>query len=47
MDWKAVVLCVGLIVIDVLIYLPFFKAYEKKKIAEEQLADAATETQEA
>lgn len=47
MDWKAVVLCVGLIVIDVLIYLPFFKAYEKKKIAEEQLADAAAETQEA
>lgn len=47
MDWKAVVLCVGLIVIDVLIYLPFFKAYEKKKIAEEQLADAATEVQEA
>ena len=47
MDWKAVVLCVGLIVIDVLIYLPFFKAYEKKKIAVEQLADAATEVQEA
>ncbi|SKC56946.1 PTS sugar transporter subunit IIC [Maledivibacter halophilus] len=32
MDWKAFVLVVCLIVLDILIYLPFFKAYEKKLV---------------
>lgn len=47
MDWKAVVLCACLIIVDVLIYLPFFKAYEKKKIQEELAEAAETETAEA
>ena len=36
MDIKAVLLIVVLIIIDILIYLPFFKAFEKEKLAEEQ-----------
>ncbi|MEG0423020.1 MAG: PTS transporter subunit EIIC [Erysipelotrichaceae bacterium] len=36
MDIKAVLLVVGLIVMDILIYYPFFKVYEKQKIKEEQ-----------
>lgn len=35
MDFKAVLLIIFLIVVDILIYLPFFKAFEKGKIAEE------------
>lgn len=35
MDFKAVLLIIFLIVIDILIYLPFFKAFEKEKMAEE------------
>lgn len=35
MDFKAVLLIIFLIVVDILIYLPFFKAFEKEKIAEE------------
>jgi len=37
MDVKALILVLALIVIDVLIYLPFFKVYEKQKIAEEAM----------
>lgn len=37
MDVKAMFLVVGLIVIDLFIYLPFFKIYEKQKIEEEKL----------
>ena len=37
MDVKALILVLVLIVIDILIYLPFFKVYEKQKIAEESL----------
>ena len=36
MDIKAVLLIVVLIIVDILIYLPFFKAFEKEKLAEEQ-----------
>ncbi|HAZ37208.1 MAG TPA: PTS sugar transporter subunit IIC, partial [Clostridiaceae bacterium] len=36
MDWKALVLVIALIVMDTLIYLPFFKVYEKKLIKEEE-----------
>lgn len=36
MDWKALVLVIALIVMDILIYLPFFKVYEKKLIKEEE-----------
>ena len=36
MDIKAVLLIVVLINIDILIYLPFYKAIEKEKLAEEQ-----------
>lgn len=37
MDVKAMFLVVGLIVIDLFIYLPFFKIYEKQKLEEEKL----------
>ena len=36
MDIKAVILVIALIIIDILIYLPFFKAFEKQKLAEEE-----------
>ena len=35
MDFKAFLLILVLIVIDVVIYFPFFKLYEKKKLEEE------------
>lgn len=35
LDVKALLLVVGLIIIDIIIYLPFFKVYEKQKIQEE------------
>lgn len=38
MDFKAFILIIVLIVIDALIYFPFFKVYEKKKLAEEAAA---------
>lgn len=34
-DIKALILVCGLIIIDVLIYLPFFKVYERQKLKEE------------
>ncbi len=37
MDPKAVILVLVLIVIDTLIYLPFFKTYEKQKLQEESM----------
>ena len=37
MDVKALILVCVLIIIDMIIYLPFFKIYEKQKIKEEQL----------
>lgn len=40
LDVKAVLLVIALIVIDALIYLPFFKVYEKQKLAEEAAAPA-------
>ena len=45
MDIRAVVLIVVLIVINLLVYYPFFRAYEKKKLAEE--AETAPESAEA
>lgn len=36
MDVKAVLLVIALIIIDVLIYYPFFKIYDKQKYEEEQ-----------
>ena len=35
MDIKALLLVIVLIIIDILVYLPFFKVFEKQKIAEE------------
>ena len=35
MDFKALIFVVILIIIDMLVYLPFFKVYEKQKIKEE------------
>lgn len=35
MDWRAVVLTIGLIIMDGLIYYPFLKVFEKQKLAEE------------
>lgn len=35
MDWKATVLAVVLIIIDMLLYYPFFKAMERQKVKEE------------
>ena len=37
MDVKALLLILVLIVIDILIYLPFFKVYEKQKLKEESM----------
>ncbi len=39
LDWKAALIVVGLILLDVLIYYPFFKVYEKQKVAEEKADD--------
>lgn len=36
MDVKALVFIIGLIILNGLVYYPFFKAYEKKKVEEEQ-----------
>lgn len=42
LDIKAMLLVLGLIVLDALIYLPFFKVFERQKLAEEHSeADAA------
>ena len=35
LDVKAFILAIALIIIDALVYLPFFKVYEKQKLAEE------------
>jgi PTS system cellobiose-specific IIC component len=35
-DWRSVILAIVNIIISVVIYYPFFKAYEKKMIAEEE-----------
>lgn len=40
-DWRAAVLVVINIAVALVIYYPFFKAYEKKMIAEEQQSEAA------
>lgn len=36
MDFRALIFILGLIVLNLLVYYPFFKAYEKKKVEEEQ-----------
>ena len=36
LDVKALVFIIGLIILNGLVYYPFFKAYEKKKVEEEQ-----------
>ena len=38
LDVKAFILAIALIIIDALVYLPFFKVYEKQKLAEETAA---------
>lgn len=43
MDLKAVLLVIGLIIMDMLIYLPFFKVYEKQKVNEEMLEEKTNE----
>ena len=43
MDVRALILVLVLIVIDVLIYFPFFKSYERKKLAEEASEENAVE----
>ena len=43
-DWKAVVLVVALIAIDALLYYPFYKAYEKQLVAQEEADEASAET---
>lgn len=40
MDIKALILVCVLIIIDMIIYLPFFKIYEKQKIKEEQMEES-------
>lgn len=35
MDWKAGVMVIGLIILDVILYYPFFKLMEKQKLEEE------------
>lgn len=36
MDWKAVVLVIALIILDMIIYFPFFKVYDKQLLAQEE-----------
>ncbi|VYU56882.1 Lichenan permease IIC component [Clostridium tertium] len=36
LDWKAVVLVIGLIIVDMIIYYPFFKVYDKQLLAQEK-----------
>lgn len=36
LDWKAVVLVIGLIIVDIIIYYPFFKVYDKQLLAQEE-----------
>ncbi|MEF9920731.1 MAG: PTS transporter subunit EIIC [Erysipelotrichaceae bacterium] len=43
MDWRAIVLVLGLILIDMIMYYPFFKVYEKNLVALENEDDAAIE----
>ena len=43
-DWKAVVLVAACIVIDLLLYLPFFKVYEKQCIEQEEGSDPDPES---
>lgn len=40
MDIKALILICALIVIDIIIYFPFFKIYEKQKIKEEVMEES-------
>ena len=35
MDWKAGVMVIGLIILDMILYYPFLKLYEKQKLSEE------------
>ena len=35
MDWRAGVMVIGLILLDIVLYYPFIKVYEKQKLAEE------------
>lgn len=35
MDWKAVALIAGLIILDILVYYPFFKMYERQLVIQE------------
>lgn len=39
-DWRAAVLSIGLIVLDLIIYYPFFKMYDKNLLEEEQNQEA-------
>lgn len=36
LDWKAVILVIGLIIVDMIIYYPFFKGYDKQLLAQEE-----------
>lgn len=36
LDWKAVVLVIGLIILDMIIYYPFFKTYDNQLVAQEK-----------
>ena len=35
-DWEASVLCIALVVIDIVIYYPFFRMYDNKMLADEK-----------
>lgn len=39
-DWRAAVLSIGLIVLDLIIYYPFFKMYDKNLLEEEENQEA-------
>lgn len=39
MDWRPVVLVLGLIVLDAILYYPFFKMYEKQLLQQEQSSE--------
>lgn len=46
LDWKAVVLCLGSIVLMTLIYYPFFKVMEKEELKKEELMTTVVDDDE-
>lgn len=46
LDWKAIILCIAMIVLSTLIWLPFAKAYDKQLLKQELQAEVEEKIQE-